>query len=116
MKKKILFLYNGGTIGQIPRLEKVNGVEQTVLYPPVDGKEFQQVCEKIIANVKETVDMDITFELVTTKDSSNMSPEDWTVLAHRIEKAQDDESYDASEDFNLEDTDEKQGVETHKDK
>jgi L-asparaginase len=95
MNKKILFLYNGGTIGQIPRLEKVNGGEQFVLYPPSDDTEFKLACTKVLSRVEVTANMEISFELITTKDSSNIFPEDWTTLAERIQKAQDEEGYDA---------------------
>jgi len=39
--------------------------------------------------------MEIDFELITTKDSSNMNPSDWEKLIFRIKKAQDEEKYDA---------------------
>ena len=38
--------------------------------------------------------MDITFEFVTAKDSTNMTPNDWEKLIFRVKKAQDDENYD----------------------
>ncbi len=89
MTKRILFLYNGGTIGQIP--EKRDG--EIVLVPPKDSKIFRDACEPIIQELKQ--DMDITFEFVTAKDSTNMTPNDWEKLIFRIKKAQDDENYDA---------------------
>ncbi len=86
--KKVLFLYNGGTIGQIP--ETRDG--QIILVPPKDSEVFRAACESTIENLKK--DMDITFEFVTAKDSSNMSPNDWEKLVFRIKKAQDEENYD----------------------
>jgi len=74
MAKKILFLYNGGTIGQVP--EKRDG--QIILVPPKDANVFREACEPTIEKLKK--DMDITFEFVTSKDSSNMTPNDWEKL------------------------------------
>lgn len=88
MAKKILFLYNGGTIGQIPE----NRDGQIVLVPPKDSKVFQNACEPTIKNLKKY--MDISFEFVTGKDSTNMTPNDWEKLIFRIKKAQDEENYD----------------------
>lgn len=88
-KKRILFLYNGGTIGQEPEIRD----GQPILVAPKDGKAFKVVCDPIIR--KFTKEMDISFELVTTKDSTNMTPNDWEKLIFRIKKAQDEENYDA---------------------
>ncbi|MBI2141516.1 asparaginase [Candidatus Woesearchaeota archaeon] len=88
-KKKILFLYNGGTIGQVP--EERDG--QIVLVPPKDSTIFQSACEPAIEKVKK--DADVVFEFVTAKDSTNMTPNDWEKLIFRIKKAQDEEGYDA---------------------
>lgn len=91
MTKKILFLYNGGTIGQVP--EKRG--DQIVLVPPKDSKIFQDACEPVIKKIKKTNKMDIIFEFVTSKDSTNMTPNDWEKLIFRIKKAQDEEGYNA---------------------
>ncbi|MCX6799297.1 MAG: asparaginase domain-containing protein [Candidatus Diapherotrites archaeon] len=88
-KKKVLFLYNGGTIGQVP--EKINN--QIVLAPPKDGSVFKNACEPVLQYFKK--DFDIDFEIITTKDSTNMTPNDWEKLIFRVKKAQDDENYDA---------------------
>lgn len=82
--KKILFLYNGGTIGQVPE----NRDGQIVLVPPKDSKVFKTACEPTIEKLKK--DMDITFEFVTSKDSTNMTPNDWEKLIFRIKKAQEE--------------------------
>jgi L-asparaginase len=87
-KKKILFLYNGGTIGQVPQKRG----NQIVLVPPKDSKVFQDACKPVIEKVSEG--MDITFEFVTSKDSTNMTPNDWEKLIFRIKKAQDEEKYE----------------------
>lgn len=87
-RKKILFLYNGGTIGQVP--EERDG--QIVLVPPKDSAIFQNACEPVIQAIKK--DLDIHFEFVTAKDSSNMTPNDWEKLIFRIKKAQDEEEYE----------------------
>src|SRR3989344_1664702 len=88
-KKQVLFLYNGGTIGQVTEIRD----NQVVLVPPKEGKVFQEVCQPIIERFNKT--MNITFEIVTTKDSTNMTPNDWEKLIFRIKKAQDEEKYDA---------------------
>lgn len=90
-RKRILFLYCGGTIGQMP---KVHG-STMVLAPPKDDTEFRSVCGPIIGKLSETGGMDIAFELVTTKDSTNMTPNDWGRMIFRVKKAQDEEGYDA---------------------
>lgn len=88
-KKKVLFLYNGGTIGQISEIRD----GQPILVAPKDDKDFKSVCQPIIKKFGEN--LDITFELVTTKDSTNMTPNDWEKLIFRVKKAQDEEKYDA---------------------
>lgn len=95
MAKKILFLYCGGTIGQIPKIVEVDGVTKEIFYPPETDTEFREVCAPIIKQVSEDHDLEVTFELVTTKDSSNITPADWQLIVDRVAKAQDDESYDA---------------------
>lgn len=90
-KKKILFLYNGGTIGQLP----VKKGDQVVLASPQDDKEFRDAVSPILQRFSEQKGHQIDFELVTTKDSSNMTPNDWEKLIFRVKKAQDDEGYHA---------------------
>ncbi|HLC79790.1 MAG TPA: asparaginase domain-containing protein [archaeon] len=87
-KKKVLFLYNGGTIGQIP--EKRG--EEIVLIPPKDSKVFEEACNPILEKFSNR--LDVKFEIVTAKDSTNMTPNDWEKLIFRIKKAQDDEGFD----------------------
>ncbi len=89
MNKNILFLYNGGTIGQIP--EKRG--EKVILVSPKDSVNFKNACGEIIAKLNS--ELTITFEFVTAKDSTNMSPNDWEKLIFRVKKAQDEENYSA---------------------
>ncbi|MFA5966976.1 MAG: asparaginase domain-containing protein [Patescibacteria group bacterium] len=89
MKKKILFLYNGGTIGQVPT--EVNGV--IVSAPPKDASIFKAAVDPIIERFGDK--FDIVYEVVTTKESSSMTPQDWERLIFRIKKAQDEENFDA---------------------
>lgn len=91
--KKILFLYCGGTIGQVPRNVLVGGTEQEVYFPPETDAEFLSVCGPILKQIESEAEVQIDFELVTTKDSSNMRPVDWQTVARRVAKAQDDEGY-----------------------
>jgi len=51
MQKKVLFLYNGGTIGQIH--EKRGN--QEILVPPKDGMQFQEVCNPILKKFAEKI-------------------------------------------------------------
>ncbi|MDO8572055.1 MAG: asparaginase domain-containing protein, partial [bacterium] len=88
-KKKILFLYNGGTIGQVPT--EINGL--IVSAPPKDANIFKIAVDPIVAKFSEK--FDITYEVVTTKESSSMTPQDWEKLIFRIKKAQDEEGFDA---------------------
>ena len=62
MARRILFLYNGGTIGQVP--EKRG--ENIILVPPKDSKVFQAACEPIIE--KFSKDAEVVFEFITSKD------------------------------------------------
>jgi L-asparaginase len=88
-KYKVLFLYNGGTIGQETKID--NGTK--ILVPPKNGDQFKKSVIPIIEEFSKN--MDVEFEVVTTKDSSNMTPNDWTKLIFRIKKAQDIEKFDA---------------------
>ena len=89
VKKKVLFIYNGGTIGMV---SEARG-NQTILVPPKDGKTFEKVCNDILKDFIEN--LDVSFEVMTTKDSTNMTPKDWEKLIFRIVKAQEKEGYDA---------------------
>ncbi len=86
-KKKILFLFNGGTIGQVPT--EVNG--KIVSAPPKDASIFKHAVDPIILKFNET--FDIKYEVVTAKESSSMTPQDWEKLIFRIKKAQDEEGF-----------------------
>lgn len=90
-KKKVLFIYHGGTIGQMSKM--IEG--KLVLVCPKDGKEFEKACQSIIGKLNTEANMNVTFEVMTTKDSTNMMPSDWEKLIYRIKKAQDVEHYDA---------------------
>lgn len=90
-KRRVLFIYHGGTIGQKP---KIIG-DKTVLASPEGGKEFKEVCEPIIEKLNSIANIEVSFEVMTTKDSTNLSPSDWEKLIHRIKKAQDIEGYNA---------------------
>lgn len=87
-KKKILFLFNGGTIGQVPT--EING--KIISAPPKDAAIFKQAVDPIIAKFLEK--FDITYEVVTAKESSSMTPQDWEKLIFRVKKAQDEEGFD----------------------
>lgn len=89
--KRILFLYCGGTIGQVP---VIHGNE-VMLCAPKDDKEFREICDPIITQLNKEHSVDVTFELVTTKDSTNMTPNDWEKIIFRVKKAQDEEKFDA---------------------
>lgn len=82
MQKKILFLYNGGTIGLVQEKRE----DKIVLVPPKDSEVFRQACEPTIEKLKQ--ESNITFEFITSKDSTNMTPNDWEKLIFRIKKAQ----------------------------
>src|SRR3989344_5685207 len=86
-KKKILFLFNGGTIGQVPT--NING--KIISAPPKDAAIFKNAIDPIIENLVEK--FDITYEVITTKESSSMTPQDWEKLIFRVKKAQDEEDF-----------------------
>jgi len=86
---KVLFLYHGGTIGQLTKIKD----GKAVLFPPKDDKEFKKACDPVLKKFADR--LDINFEFVTSKDSTNMTPNDWEKLIFRVKKAQDEEKYDA---------------------
>ena len=87
---RILFICHGGTIVQVPKL--VDG--KLILAAPDDAKQFEATCAPIIAKIQEEHGIQTTFELITTADSNNLSPNHWERLIFRLKKAQD-EGYDA---------------------
>lgn len=82
-KKNILFIYNGGTIGQVVG-------EDGVSRPPEDEKEFESVCKTLFAMYPND---NFTFKMLNTKESSNMSAKDWKETTEYIYENQGD--YDA---------------------
>lgn len=72
MKKKIALLFAGGTIGMVPDSE-------TGALKPADRMEDLL---RSTPELKEVVDLD--FELVFNRDSSNLQPFHWTQLAERV--------------------------------
>lgn len=89
MTKKVLFLLHGGTISQLEHQDE-NG--HKYLVPAKDPDLFTAACAGILHRFSGN--LKIITEFVTTKDSSNMVPSDWTRLAVRIKKAQNEEFYD----------------------
>ena len=87
--KRLLFLYHGGTIGQVPELRE----GRVILMVPSGGDQFRDVCLPIIGQYEDF--FETTFEVVTTKDSTNLNQKDWEKLIFRIKKAQDEQGYDA---------------------
>jgi L-asparaginase len=88
MTRKVLFLLHGGTISQ---LEHQDDQGNKYLVPAIDPELFTKACAGILNRFSG--ELDITTDFITTKDSSNMRPEDWTRLALRIKKAQNEEDY-----------------------
>jgi len=86
---EILFIYHGGTIGQV--FAEIEG--KRVLVSPKDGEQFKAACLPAIDNFCNDTGLKVDFEMMTTKDSTNLSPNDWERLIHRIRKAQDEEGY-----------------------
>lgn len=89
MTKKVLFLLHGGTISQLEHQDE-NG--HKYLIPAKDPALFTQAAAGILSHFNGELVIDTEF--MTTKDSSNMIPEDWTTLALRIKKAQNEDFYD----------------------
>lgn len=92
MKKKILFLYNGGTIGQVPTILETTKGPVIVSAPPKDSKVFEDAIAPVIEKFSEN--FEITYEFFSAKESSNMNPQDWEKLIFRVRNAQDVEGYD----------------------
>lgn len=89
MTRKVLFLLHGGTISQ---LEHEDDLGHKYLVPAVDADLFTKASAGILNRFSG--ELDITTEFITAKDSSNMRPKDWTTLALRIKKAQNEENFD----------------------
>lgn len=85
-KKKILLIYNGGTIGMKLR----NGL----LVPPHDDVDFKNVCLSALEEWDLADYFDLTFKFVTGKDSTNMNPDDWTKLIYLVHEAHDRKGFD----------------------
>jgi L-asparaginase len=88
-RPRILLLGHGGTIGMLIR--QLLGRE--VCDVPVSDKEFRAAVELVLAPLSDRVK--ITFEFMTSKDSINITHDDWGRLCERIRVAQDIEHYDA---------------------
>src|ERR1700722_4017921 len=67
---KVCLIYTGGTIGMIR--------ENNVLKPPVDPSSFSQIAPEIDEIAK------LDFVQLLNKDSSNMTPSDWTTIAKAV--------------------------------
>lgn len=76
-KPKICLIYTGGTIGMIRELQGAS----YVLRPPANPDDFLQYI-KAVEEVKDIADLD--FVSLLNKDSTNMTPKDWTLMAHAI--------------------------------
>ncbi len=72
---KILIIYAGGTIGQV--WDPVRKCSR----PPESDADFSATLEKITSSYK---DISFSYKFYTTKESSNMQPEDWQNLADLI--------------------------------
>lgn len=77
MKNKICMLYTGGTIGMV---KDAGGT----LRPPENPEDFLNVAPEL----KNIVDLD--FVNLINKDSTNIVPQDWTIMAKAIYDRQDD--------------------------
>lgn len=76
-RKKICLIYTGGTIGMV----KVQQNGQNVLRPPENPEEFLQHL-KVEEEVKAIAELD--FVHVMNKDSTNVVPADWTIMAKAV--------------------------------
>jgi L-asparaginase len=78
---RILVIYAGGTIGQVA----VPGESYT--RPPESSEEFEKALSRIVGSFPEHA---FTFEFYSSKESSNMQPEDWENLANSVYQHQGD--------------------------
>jgi L-asparaginase len=69
-KPKVCLIYTGGTIGMIR--------EDNILKPPVDPSSFSRIAPEI----DEIAELD--FVPLLNKDSTNMTPGDWTKIANAV--------------------------------
>lgn len=74
MKPKILLLFAGGTIGMVHN-------------PTTDALEPAASALELVEHIPELHEVaDIDFEFVVNLDSSNMTPEHWSLLAQKIDE------------------------------
>lgn len=79
-RKKICLIYTGGTIGMV---EEQVETGEWVRRPPKDASSFSQMAPEI-NNIA-----DIEFLYLLNKDSTDMNPNDWTVMAKAIYERRD---------------------------
>ncbi len=73
-KPRVCLIYTGGTIGMIEEHTEVG----VVLVPPEDPDQFLQVAPELKSLY------DFTFEPLMSKDSTNMTPSDWSMIAKAV--------------------------------
>lgn len=82
-KTKVLFIYHGGTIGmRVEQLASATLVNRV----PQDSTEFQATTSRLLDAFTDT--LDISYRHITSKDSSNVHPGDWSALAETVYQAQ----------------------------
>ncbi len=81
MTKKICLIYTGGTIGMVE--EQDPETKQFVRRPPRDTSSFFRIAPEI----REAADID--FVDLINKDSTDINPNDWTLIANEIYEKRD---------------------------
>jgi L-asparaginase len=76
-RPRVCLIYTGGTIGMIKRKRK----NEWVLTPPTDSDQFLKLL-KAEGDIRGIADVD--FVPLMNKDSTNMVPGDWTIMAKAI--------------------------------
>lgn len=82
MKKRILICNLGGTIGMVPN-------EAGALQPPKTDADFRKAVEGI-TSLKQFDDIDFEFVTLSTKDSTDLRPEEWEEFISYVNSRQKD--------------------------
>lgn len=78
--KKICIIYTGGTIGTIDEQDESG---KWMRKPPKDASSFTHIAPEISTIAK------VEFVLLLNKDSTNMTPDDWQLMAEEIYQRKD---------------------------
>jgi L-asparaginase/Glu-tRNA(Gln) amidotransferase subunit D len=81
-QRKIKFFYAGGTIGMKP-------LADGTLAPPDSDDDFRETCLPVVKSWQAENGILVDYEFITSKDSMNMTPDDWQSILYLAHEAQE---------------------------